>query len=82
MEAKDMTDALQNPNLSVPFAIVWDDNIAALTDLEAIFKLKLQQDPSPATQASPPTVVSRPIIVPLPNQILNLSMPNNDVHLI
>jgi hypothetical protein len=74
MAAKDMTDALQNPHPSVPFASVGDDTIAALTDLAAIFKLKLQQAPSPATQTSPPKVVSRPSIVPPPNQILNSPM--------
>jgi hypothetical protein len=78
MAAKEMTDALQNPHPAVPFASVGGDTIAALTDLAAIFKLKLQQAPSPATRASPPKVVSRPSLVPLvppPNQILNLPMP-------
>jgi hypothetical protein len=40
MAARDMTDAFQNPHPDVPFASVWDDTIAALTDLAAIFKLK------------------------------------------
>jgi hypothetical protein len=75
MAAKDMTDAIQNPHLAVPFASVVDDTIAALMDLAAIFKLKLQQAPSPATQASPPKVVSRPSLVPPSNQILNSPMP-------
>jgi hypothetical protein len=75
MAAKDMADALQNPHPAVPFASVGDDTIAALTDLAAIFKLKLQQAPSPATQASPPKVASRPSLVPPPNQILNSPMP-------
>jgi hypothetical protein len=75
MAAKDMTDALQNPHPAVPFASVGFDTIAALTDLAAIFKLKLQQAPSPATQTLPPKVVSRPSIVPPPNQILNSPMP-------
>jgi hypothetical protein len=43
-------------------------------DLAAVFKLKLQQAPSPATQSSPFKVVSRPILVPPPNQILNSPM--------
>jgi hypothetical protein len=73
--AKDMMDALQNPHPTVPFASVGDDTIAALTDLAAIFKLKLQQAPSPATQASPPKVVSRPSLVPTSNQILNSPIP-------
>jgi hypothetical protein len=42
MAAKDMTDALQNPHPEVPFAQVGDDTILALTDLAAIFKLKLR----------------------------------------
>jgi hypothetical protein len=57
MAAKDMTDALQNTHPEVPFASVGDDTIAALTDLAAIFKLKLQQAPSPATQAAPSKTV-------------------------
>jgi hypothetical protein len=59
-----MTDALQNPHPEVPFANVGDDTIAALTDLAAIFKLKLRQAPSPATQASPVKVVQRPSLAP------------------
>jgi hypothetical protein len=75
MAAKDMTDALQNPHPEVPFTSVGDDTIAALTDLAAIFKLKLQQAPSPVTQTSPPKVVSRPNLVPPLTQILNSPMP-------
>jgi hypothetical protein len=75
MAAKDMMDALQNPHPKVPFASVGDDTLAALTDLAAIFKLKLQQAPSPATKASPPKVISRPSLFPPLNQILNLPMP-------
>jgi hypothetical protein len=41
MASKHMTDALQNPHLEVPFASAKDDTIVALTDLAAIFKLKL-----------------------------------------
>jgi hypothetical protein len=59
MEAKDMTDAFRNPHPDVQFASVGDDTIEALTDLVAIFKLKLQQAPSTATQASPHKVVPR-----------------------
>jgi hypothetical protein len=62
--AKDMTDALQNPHPEVPFASVGDDTISALADLAAIFKLKLRQAPSPATQASSAKVVPRPSIAP------------------
>jgi hypothetical protein len=75
MAAKDMTDALQNPHPEVPFASVGDDTIAALTDLAAIFKLKIQQTPSPATQASPPKVNPRPSLAPSSTQILNSPMP-------
>jgi hypothetical protein len=75
MAAQDMTDALQNPHPEVPFASVGDDTIAALTDLAAIFKLKLRQAPSPATQASPAKVVQRPSLAPSSIQILNSPMP-------
>jgi hypothetical protein len=46
MAAKDMTDVFRNPHPDVPFANVGDDTIQALTDLAAIFKLKLQQAPN------------------------------------
>jgi hypothetical protein len=64
MAAKDMTDALQNPHLEVPFASVGDDTIAALTDLAAIFKRKIRQNPSPATQAAPAKIFQRPSLAP------------------
>jgi hypothetical protein len=76
MAVKDKTDALYNLHLAVPFASVGDDTITALTDLAAIFKLKLQQAPSLATPASPATVVPRSSLIPLPTQILNSPMPN------
>jgi hypothetical protein len=60
MAAKDMTDALQNPHPEVPFASAGDDTIAALTDLAKIFKLKLQQTPTPTPHDVPPTVFQRP----------------------
>jgi hypothetical protein len=63
MAAKDMTDAFQSPHPDAPFASVGDDTIAALADLATIFKLKLQQAPSPATQASPAKVVPRSILI-------------------
>jgi hypothetical protein len=75
MAAKDMTDALQNTHLEVPLASVRDDTIAALTDLAAIFELKLRQTPSPATQAAPAKVIQRPSLAPSSNQILNSPMP-------
>jgi hypothetical protein len=75
MSAKDMTDALQNPHPDVPFASAGDDTIAALTDLSAIFKLKLRQAPSPATQALPTKVVPRPSLAPSSTQVLNSPMP-------
>jgi hypothetical protein len=75
MVAKDMMDALQNPHPEVPFPSVGDDTIAALTDLAAIFKLKLRQAPSPATQASPAKVVPRPSLIRSSTQILDSPMP-------
>jgi hypothetical protein len=75
--AKDMTDAFQNPHPDVPFASVRDDTtVAALADLAAIFKLKLQQDPSPATPASPAKVIPRSSLIPSSTQILNSPLPN------
>jgi hypothetical protein len=76
LAAKDMTDAFQNPHPDVPFSNVGDDIIQALTDLAAIFKLKLQQAPSPATQAGPVKGVPRSSLIPLPTQILSSPTPN------
>jgi hypothetical protein len=75
MAAKDVTDALQNPHPEVPFASVGDGTITALADLAAIFRLKLRQTPSPATQAAPAKVVQRRSRAPTSNQILNSPMP-------
>jgi hypothetical protein len=76
MAAKDMMDTFQNTHPDGPFTSVGDYTIAALTDLAAIFKLKLQQAPSPATQTSPAKVVPRPSLIPSSTQILNSPMPN------
>jgi hypothetical protein len=76
MAAKDMTDAFQNPRPEVPFASVGDDTVKALADLAAIFKLKLQQAPSLATQASPVTVIQRPSLIPVPTLISSSPMPD------
>jgi hypothetical protein len=75
MAAKDMTYALQNLHPEVPFARVGDDTISALSDLAAIFKLKLRHTPSPTPQAVPPTVFQRPCLAESSNQILNSPMP-------
>jgi hypothetical protein len=77
MAAKDVTDAFQNPHPDVPFASVGDDTITALADLAAIFKLKLQQAPSHATQASPPKVIQHTGHIPLSTQLLNSPIPTN-----
>jgi hypothetical protein len=76
MAAKDMRGALQNPHPDVPFASVGDDTIQALTDLATIFKLKLQQAPSPVTQASPAKVVPRSSLIPSSTLILSSPIPN------
>jgi hypothetical protein len=57
MAAKDMTDAFQNPHPEDTFASAGDETVKALADLAVIFKLKLQQAPSPVTQASPATTL-------------------------
>jgi hypothetical protein len=78
MAAKNMMDALQNPHPDAPFASVGDDTMDtmdALADLAAIFKLKLRQARSPATQASPAKVVPRPSLVPSSTNILSSPMP-------
>jgi hypothetical protein len=75
MAAKDMTDALQNPHPEVPYARVGDDTILALTDVAAIFKLKLRQTPSPTPQAAPPKVTQRPCLAEPSNPILDSPMP-------
>jgi hypothetical protein len=64
--AQDMTDAFQNPHPSVPFASVGDDTVAALADLAAIFKLKLQPTLSHAPHTSPPKVAQLPSNIPSP----------------
>jgi hypothetical protein len=71
-----MTDALQNPHPDFPFACVGDDTIAALMELAAIFKLKSQQAPFPATRASHAKVVPRSGLLPSSTQILNSPIPN------
>jgi hypothetical protein len=62
MAAKEMTDALQNPHPEIPFTRVRDDTISALTELAAIFKLKLRQTPPPTPPAAPPKVTQRPCL--------------------
>jgi hypothetical protein len=73
MGAKDMKDTFQNPHPKAHFASVGDDNVKALADLAAIFKLKLQQAPSHVTQASPATLIQRPNLIPLPTPNLYLT---------
>jgi hypothetical protein len=75
MAAKDMTDALQNSHPEVPVASVGDESISALTDLVAVFKLKLRQTPSLAPQAVSPQVFQRPFLAASSNTILTSSMP-------
>jgi hypothetical protein len=75
MAAKDMMDALQNPHPEVPFAQVSDDTISALTELAAIFKLKLRQTPPPTLPAAPPKVAQRPCLAESSNPILASPIP-------
>jgi hypothetical protein len=77
MAAKDITDALQNPHPEVPFASIGDDTISALSDLAAIFKLKLRQTPSPTPQAVSPPTFQRPCLAESSNQILNSFIPTS-----
>jgi hypothetical protein len=73
--AKDMMDALHNPHPEVPFAHVGDDTILALTELAAIFKLKLRQAPPPTPPAAHPKVNQRPCLAESSNPILYSPMP-------
>jgi hypothetical protein len=65
-----------SPKVLTPFTIVGDETTAALADVAAIFKLKLQHAPSPATRASPAKVVPRPSPIPSSTQIMNSPIPN------
>jgi hypothetical protein len=75
MAAKDMTDALQNTHPEVPLARVGDDTISALTELAAIFKLKLRQTPPSTLPAAPPKVTQSPSLAESSNPILASPMP-------
>jgi hypothetical protein len=75
MAAKDMTDALQNPHPEVPFACVRDDTISALTELAAIFKLKLRQTQPQTLPAAPTTVKQRTCLAKSSNPILASPIP-------
>jgi hypothetical protein len=75
MAAKDMTDHLQNPHPEVPFTLFGDDTISALSELAAIFKLKLLQTPPPTPPAEPPKVTQRPCLTESSNPILASPMP-------
>jgi hypothetical protein len=70
MAAKDMKDALQNPHPEVPFTHVGDDTMSALTELAAIFKLKLWNNQTPTLLAAPPKVTLRTCSVESSNTIL------------
>jgi hypothetical protein len=75
MDAKDMTDALQNPHTEVPFARIGDDTISALAKLATIFKLKLRQTPPPTLPDAPPRVTQRPCLAESSNPIVASPMP-------
>jgi hypothetical protein len=75
MAAKDMTDALQNPHLDVPFTQVGDDTISALTALAEIFKLKVQKGQTPGRQTAPPKVSLLPCLADPSNPMLTPPTP-------
>jgi hypothetical protein len=75
MAAKDMMDAIQNPHPEVPFSRVGNDTNAELSDLAAIFNLKLRQTPAPMPRAVPPTFFQLPCLADESNQILKSPMP-------
>jgi hypothetical protein len=76
MAVRDMMDAFQNPDPEVPFASVGDDAVKALSDLAAIFKLKLQQAPSPVTHDSPVTIIQHQNLIPFPTLISTSPIPD------
>jgi hypothetical protein len=61
-KAMDMTEALQNPHPEVPFAQIGDDNVSALAELAAIFKLKLRQTPAATLLNAPLKVIQGPCL--------------------
>jgi hypothetical protein len=73
--AKDMTDALQNPHLAVPFSYIGDDTIKALAELASIFKLKLRQTSPPTPPPAPPTVKQGTCLAESSNPTLASPMP-------
>jgi hypothetical protein len=75
MEAKDMTDDLQNPHPEVPFTHVGDGTISALTELAEIFKLKLRKSQTTTLPAVPPTVTLQTCIAESSSPISASPMP-------
>jgi hypothetical protein len=69
MDAKYMTEALQNPHPEVPFAQVRDDTVSALAELAAIFKLKLRQTPAVTLPAALLKVIQRPCLAESSNPL-------------
>jgi hypothetical protein len=71
MAAHDMTDALKHTHPDVPFSIVEDGIIMALTTLAAIFKNKYNKPPEPelidspikATENKRPAVLIQPVLI-------------------
>jgi hypothetical protein len=53
MAAQDMTDALKHPHSDVPFAIIGDETIMALTTLATIFKNKFKKPLAPEAPSFP-----------------------------
>jgi hypothetical protein len=75
MAANDMSNALKNPHPEVPFSLIGDETISALTALAEIFKNKFRKDHIPELLAAPskvakctcPTKSSNPILAsPMP----------------
>jgi hypothetical protein len=73
--AKDMTNALQNPQPEVPFTHVGDNIISTLTELANIFKFKLRKTQPTTLPAAPPTVNLGPCLAESSNPILASPMP-------
>jgi hypothetical protein len=82
MAANDMSNALKSPHPEVPFSLIRDDTIAALTKLAENFKTKFQKFqsqglpnvPAKASEHTIPTNLSRPILA---SPVINYSHSRN-----
>jgi hypothetical protein len=70
MAANDMSNALKNPHLDVPFSHIGDDTIAALTRLAEILKNNFQKVQTPGLPNAPAKAAEHTIPADLSHPIL------------